>query len=290
MSLQRISGALSGERPMDRDTMRELVRELNVHRVMIAPSQTNPEVTLDLVRAAKAAGVRVSIVPQVFDVVGNSVVFDDLHGMTVLGVREFELSRSSHAIKRGFDLLGAVVMLLAVAPVMALIAFAIKLDSRGPVLFRQERVGKAAHRFRICKFRTMVPDAEERKADLMVMNEARGLFKIEKDPRITRVGRLLRKTSLDELPQLFNVLIGQMSLVGPRPLICAEDEAIKGYDRRRLRLTPGMTGHWQIMGSARVPMHEMVKVDYVYVTTWSLFADIKILVRTIPYMLARKGM
>jgi exopolysaccharide biosynthesis polyprenyl glycosylphosphotransferase len=290
MSLQRASGALSGERAMDRDTMRELVRELNVHRVMIAPSQTNPEVTLDLVRAAKAAGVRVSIVPQVFDVVGNSVVFDDLHGMTVLGVREFALSRSSHAIKRGFDLLGAAVMLLAATPVMALIALAIKLDSRGPVLFRQERVGKAAHRFRISKFRTMVPDAEERKADLMVMNEASGLFKIEKDPRITRVGRVLRKTSLDELPQLFNVLMGQMSLVGPRPLIGSEDEAIKGYDRRRLRLTPGMTGHWQIMGSARVPMHEMVKVDYVYVTTWSLFSDIKILLRTIPYMLARKGM
>jgi exopolysaccharide biosynthesis polyprenyl glycosylphosphotransferase len=290
MSLQRASGALSGERAMDRDTMRELVRELNVHRVMIAPSQTNPEVTLDLVRAAKAAGVRVSIVPQVFDVVGNSVVFDDLYGMTVLGVREFALSRSSHAIKRGFDLLGAAVMLLAATPAMALIALAIKLDSRGPVLFRQERVGKAAHRFRISKFRTMVPDAEERKADLMVMNEASGLFKIEKDPRITRVGRVLRKTSLDELPQLFNVLMGQMSLVGPRPLIGSEDEAIKGYDRRRLRLTPGMTGHWQIMGSARVPMHEMVKVDYVYVTTWSLFSDIKILLRTIPYMLARKGM
>jgi exopolysaccharide biosynthesis polyprenyl glycosylphosphotransferase len=266
------------------------LRQVNVHRVMIAPSQTNPEVTLDLVRAVKAAGVRVSIVPQIFDVVGNSVVFDDLHGMTVLGVREFALSRSSHAVKRGFDLLGAAVMLLAAAPAMAVIALAIKLDSPGPVLFRQERVGKAGRRFRISKFRTMVPDAEERKADLMVMNEGRGLFKIEKDPRMTRVGRILRKTSLDELPQLFNVFVGEMSLVGPRPLINSEDETITGYDRRRLRLTPGMTGHWQIMGSARVPMHEMVKIDYVYVTTWSIFEDIKILVRTIPYMLARKGM
>ncbi|MEA2885559.1 MAG: hypothetical protein QOH32_4875 [Bradyrhizobium sp.] len=290
MSLQRVSGLSSEERSVDRDTMRELLRQVNVHRVMIAPSQTNPEVTLDLVRAVKAAGVRVSIVPQIFDVVGNSVVFDDLHGMTVLGVREFALSRSSHAVKRGFDLLGAAVMLLAAAPAMAVIALAIKLDSPGPVLFRQERVGKAGRRFRISKFRTMVPDAEERKADLMVMNEGRGLFKIEKDPRMTRVGRILRKTSLDELPQLFNVFVGEMSLVGPRPLINSEDETITGYDRRRLRLTPGMTGHWQIMGSARVPMHEMVKIDYVYVTTWSIFEDIKILVRTIPYMLARKGM
>jgi exopolysaccharide biosynthesis polyprenyl glycosylphosphotransferase len=290
MSLQRVAGPASEERAMDRDTMRELVRDMNVHRVMIAPSQTNPQVTLDLVRAAKAAGVRVSIVPQVFDVVGNSVVFDDLHGLTVLGVREFELSRSSHAVKRAFDLIGAGLMLLSAAPPMAIIAIAIKLDTRGPVLFRQERVGRAGRRFRICKFRTMVTDAEERKADLMLMNEANGLFKIEKDPRITRVGRLLRKTSLDELPQLFNVLLGQMSLVGPRPLITSEDETITGYDRRRLRLTPGMTGHWQIMGSARIPMREMVKIDYIYVTTWSIFEDIKILVRTVPYMLARKGM
>jgi exopolysaccharide biosynthesis polyprenyl glycosylphosphotransferase len=290
LSLQRVSSFSSEERAVDQDTLRELVREMNVHRVMIAPSQTDPQVTLDLVRAAKAVGVRVSIVPHVFDVVGNSVVFDDLQGMTVLGVREFALSRSSHAIKRGFDLLGASIMLLAAAPFMVVFAIAIKLDSAGPVLFRQERVGKAARRFHISKFRTMVPDAEERKAELMAMNEANGLFKIEKDPRITRVGRFLRKTSLDELPQLFNVLTGEMSLVGPRPLICSEDETITGYDRRRLRLTPGMTGHWQIMDSSRVPMHEMVKIDYVYVTTWSLFEDFKILVRTIPYMLKRKGM
>jgi exopolysaccharide biosynthesis polyprenyl glycosylphosphotransferase len=290
LSLQRVSGFSSEERSVDRDTMRALVHDLHVHRVMIAPSQTNPQVTLDLVRAAKAAGVRVSIVPQIFDVVGNSVVFDDLHGMTVLGVREFALSRSSHAVKRGFDLFGALGMLLLMSPVMAVIALAIKLDSRGPVFFRQERVGKAGRRFQIFKFRTMVPDAEARKADLMVMNEANGLFKIKGDPRITRVGQLLRKSSLDELPQLFNVVRGEMSLVGPRPLIGAEDETITGYDRRRLRLTPGMTGHWQIMGSSRIPMHEMVKVDYVYVTTWSLFKDLTILVRTIPYMLARRGM
>jgi exopolysaccharide biosynthesis polyprenyl glycosylphosphotransferase len=288
MPLQRMTN--SEERAIDRDTMRELARDLDVDRVMIAPSQANPQVTVDLIRAAKAAGVRVSIVPHVFDVVGNSVVFDDLHGMTVLGVREFALSRSSHTLKRSFDLLGAGILLLAAAPVMALIAAAVKLDSRGPVLFQQERVGKAGRRFRIFKFRTMVPDAEERKAELMMHNEAGGLFKIDGDPRITRVGRLLRKTSLDELPQLFNVMRGEMSLVGPRPLILSEDQTITGYDRRRLRLTPGMTGHWQIMGSTRVPMHEMLKIDYVYVTTWSLFNDMKILVRTIPYMIARKGM
>lgn len=291
LSLQRVSDFSTEERPVDRDTMRELIRELDVHRVLISPSQSNPETTIDIIRAAKAAGARVSIVPQIFDVVGSSVVFDDLGGLIVLGVREFELSRSSHAVKRGFDLLGASLMLLVAAPVMAFIVMLIKVDSRGPVLFRQERVGKAGRRFRICKFRTMVADAEERKAELEDLNEADGvLFKIADDPRITRVGRWLRRTSLDELPQLFNVVWGEMSLVGPRPLIVDEDEAITGYDRRRLRLTPGMTGHWQIMGSSRVPLHEMVKIDYVYVTTWSLFEDFKILVRTVPYMLARRGL
>jgi lipopolysaccharide/colanic/teichoic acid biosynthesis glycosyltransferase len=235
--------------------------------------------------------VRVSLLPRVLDVVGSSVVFDQLDGLTLLGVRRFGLTRSSLFVKRAFDLCGASVMLLASAPAMALIALAVKLDSRGPVLFRQTRVGRDGRRFRICKFRTMGVDAEERKAGLRDANEvAGGLFKIAEDPRVTRVGRLLRRTSLDELPQLFNVIAGDMSLVGPRPLILDEDVQITGWDRRRLHLTPGMTGQWQIAGSARVPMHEMVKIDYLYVAGWSLWSDAKLLARTVPYMLARRGM
>jgi exopolysaccharide biosynthesis polyprenyl glycosylphosphotransferase len=292
LSLQRVSNFSSEERPLDEATLSTLVRELDVHRVVVVPSQTSPQVTLEVIRTVKALGVRVSIVPHVFDVVGNSVVFDDVCGMTLLGVREFELARSSRAVKRGFDLLGASLGLLAISPLLIAFAVAIKLDSRGPVFFRQERVGRGGRRFGIFKFRTMVADAEARKAELIERNEAgrNGFFKIADDPRITRVGRILRTTSLDELPQLLNVLRGEMSLVGPRPLIGAEDSTITGYDRRRLRLTPGMTGHWQIMGSARVPMHEMVKIDYIYVTTWSLFEDLKILIRTVPYMLARRSM
>jgi exopolysaccharide biosynthesis polyprenyl glycosylphosphotransferase len=290
MSLQRVSDFSADERPVDQDTLGLLIRDLDAHRVLVVPSQTNPQVTLDLIRTVKALGVRVSIVPQIFDVVGHSVVFDDLGGMTLLGVREFALSRSSRFVKRAFDLTGALMGLVVAGPVLVALAALIKLDSRGPVFFRQERVGRDGRVFRIFKFRTMVPDAEARKAELMGSNEASGLFKMADDPRITRVGRLLRKSSLDELPQLLNVARGEMSLVGPRPLIHSEDETITGYDRGRLHLTPGMTGHWQIMGSARVPMHEMVKIDYLYVTTWSLFEDIKILVRTVPYMLARRGM
>jgi lipopolysaccharide/colanic/teichoic acid biosynthesis glycosyltransferase len=177
-----------------------------------------------------------------------------------------------------------------ISPFLAIVAIAIKLDSRGPVFFRQLRIGRDGRPFEMIKFRTMVDGADQRKHELHHLNEAVGLFKITHDPRITRVGRLLRKTSLDELPQLFNVVRGDMSLVGPRPLVAEEDRRIRGWHRHRLQLTPGMTGHWQILGSARIPLDEMVRIDYLYVTNWSLWNDVKILLRTVPYVLARRGM
>ena len=141
------------------------------------------------------------------------------------------------------------------------------------------------------KFRSMVADAERIKDELREHNEADGgLFKITDDPRITRVGRFLRKTSLDELPQLLNVVRGDMSLVGPRPLVPDEDALIEGWQRRRLAVRPGMTGLWQIFGSSRIPMHEMVKIDYLYGANWSIWLDLKILLRTVPYVIRRRGM
>ena len=139
------------------------------------------------------------------------------------------------------------------------------------------------------KFRSMVADADGRKADLLHLNETEGLFKIAEDPRITRVGRSLRRASLDELPQLFNVWRGEMSLVGPRPLVLDEDAQVRGLDRARLHLTPGMTGPWQVLGSTRVPMREMVVIDYLYAANWSLWSDMKILLRTIPHMVSGRG-
>ena len=140
------------------------------------------------------------------------------------------------------------------------------------------------------KFRTMVDEADELKTALRPLNEAQGLFKLAEDPRTTRVGRLLRRTSLDELPQLFNVLRGDMSLVGPRPLVLDEDQLVHGWGRGRLDVAPGMTGLWQIFGSSRIPLEEMVKIDYLYVANWSLWLDVKILLRTVPYVLSARGL
>jgi exopolysaccharide biosynthesis polyprenyl glycosylphosphotransferase len=271
--------------------IRDLTRTLDVHRAIIAPRSVDGGEMLNLVRTLKAVGVRVSVLPRLLEVVGSSVEFDDLHGVTVMGVRRFELTRSSALFKRVFDLLGALVGLLAVSPLLVVIAVAIKLDSRGPVFFRQQRVGRHGQRFRMLKFRTMVPDAEALKDSLRDRNEAKeGLFKIAADPRITRVGRLLRASALDELPQLWNIVAGEMSLVGPRPLVLDEDQRIEGWHRRRLELMPGMTGPWQILGPARVPLKEMVAIDYLYVANWSLWTDIKILLRTVPHVLGRHGL
>jgi exopolysaccharide biosynthesis polyprenyl glycosylphosphotransferase len=278
-------GALADPRDLS-----ALVRHLDVHRLVLAP-RNESDTLLDTVRTAKAAGVTVSVLPRLFEVIGSSAEFDELDGMRVLGVRRFGLSRSSRIVKRAFDLLGAGVLLIVLGPVLLAIALAIRLDSRGPVFFRQVRVGHHDRRFRIFKFRTMVHDAEARKSELQDRNEgADGFFKIARDPRITRVGGLLRKTSLDELPQLLNVLSGDMSLVGPRPLIPEEDGLLEGWRRRRLHLKPGMTGPWQILGSSRIPLREMVNIDYLYVANWSLWEDLKILLRTIPCVVSRRGL
>lgn len=271
--------------------LHHLIEDLDVHRVIIEPSESLPQITLDFVREAKATSVRVSILPRILEVVGSAIEVDDVNGLTLLGVRRFGLSRTSTVLKRSLDVTGATLGLIATAPFLALAAILIKLDSPGSVFFRQHRVGREGQPFEMLKFRTMVADAEGQRSALQDSNEAGvGLFKMTDDPRITRVGDWLRRTSLDELPQLFNVLRGEMSLVGPRPLLADEDAQIIGLDRRRLQLTPGMTGHWQIAGSSRVPLSEMAKLDYLYVSGWSLWTDGKILLRTIPYMFARRGM
>ena len=267
------------------DGVRRLVDELRVDRIIIAPALNEPAGVTELIRLAKSAGVQVSLLPRMLDVVGSAVEFEDIDGMMMLGVRPFGLSRSSRLLKRVFDLVATSIGLVAAGPVLAIIAAAVRLDSRGPIFFRQVRVGRDGQTFRIFKFRSMVVNAEEQKEQLRALSEVGdGMFKISRDPRVTRVGAFLRRTSLDELPQLFNVLKGDMSLVGPRPLVTDEDVLVRGLDRSRLHLTPGMTGPWQVLGS-RVPMQEMVGLDYLYVSNWSLWLDLKLLMQTARHVL-----
>ena len=188
--------------------LRQIVCELQIHRIIVAPATADAEGVVELIRIAKAAGVRVSVLPRMLEAVGSSVQFEDVDGLTMLGVRPFGLSRSSRALKRGFDLIWTSIGVLALAPVMAAIALAIRIESKGPIFFRQIRVGRDGRHFHILKFRSMVVDADAQKDRLRDLNEVGdGMFKISRDPRVTRVGGLLRRTSLDELPQLFNVLL-----------------------------------------------------------------------------------
>jgi exopolysaccharide biosynthesis polyprenyl glycosylphosphotransferase len=274
------------------DSLASLLVEHEIDRALIAPGWEDSHLRmLDVVRIVKRLGVRASVLPRLFEVVGSAYEIDEVEGATLLGVRRHGLTRSSWFIKRSFDLVVGSLLLVLLAPLMALISLAVKLDSRGPVFFRQRRVGREDQVFEIFKFRTMVDGAHAQREDLAHRNEAGGgLFKIEDDPRITRVGRFLRRTSLDELPQLFNVLSADMSLVGPRPLVLDEDRLIEGHQRHRLLVPPGVTGLWQIFGSARIPLNEMVKIDYLYGANWSLWMDIKILLRTVPVAVGRRGL
>jgi exopolysaccharide biosynthesis polyprenyl glycosylphosphotransferase len=268
-----------------------LLTEQRVERAIIAPRGAVSDDLLNTIRRLKSLGVRVSVLPRLFEVVGSSVERDDVDGITLLGMRRYGLSRSSRIIKRGLDVAGAGLGVVVLAPLLATIAIAIKLDSPGPVLFRQRRMGRDEVPFEMRKFRTMVDGAEVQRSALAARNEAAGgLFKIKDDPRITRVGKVLRRTSLDELPQLFNVLRGDMALVGPRPLVLDEDCQIEGWRRSRLQLPPGMTGPWQVFGSARIPLNEMVKIDYLYGANWSLWLDVKMLLRTVSFVFERRGL
>lgn len=277
------------KRSLTFDDLAGVVSELDVHRVFLIPTSADSELMLEAVRRTTAIGVKVSIVPRLLEVVGSAVEFDTIGGVTVLGVRQPGLTRSSVAVKRCMDIVGATIGLVLVSPVLAAAAIAIKLDSPGPVFFRQLRVGRDGRVFKMTKFRSMIDGAEVQRKALEALNETDGLFKITADPRVTRVGRFLRRTSLDELPQLLNVLTGDMSLVGPRPLVVDEDRLVEGHHRDRLRLAPGMTGPWQVLGPTRPPLSEMVKTDYLYATSWSLWTDIKILLRTLSHVTSRRG-
>jgi exopolysaccharide biosynthesis polyprenyl glycosylphosphotransferase len=270
-----------------------IVRVLDIERVIVAFSNDSHEETLELLRTIKDLEVQIDIVPRLFEFVGPGVEIHTVEGLPLLGLPPLRLSRSSRLLKRATDLALTIPALVVLAPFFALFALMIKVDSPGPVFFRQARIGAAGRTFRIFKFRSMHADAEKRKHEVAHLNRhlASGgdprMFKIVDDPRVTRVGRLLRRFALDELPQLLNVLLGEMSLVGPRPLILDEDQHVQRWARQRLNLKPGVTGPWQVLGRSDIPFAEMVRLDYLYVTRWSLMGDLRLIALTIPALCRR---
>jgi exopolysaccharide biosynthesis polyprenyl glycosylphosphotransferase len=261
----------------------------HVDRVVIAGSNGELADIEDLIRRTAELEVRISVLPIVVDVLGPSIQVDDIEGVTVLGINPPTLTRSSRVLKRTMDMTIGTIALVAALPGMLLIALLIRASSAGPVLYSQERVGRGGKRFRIRKFRTMVIDADERVAELRASSAHPVWLLLEHDPRVTQIGLLLRHWSLDELPQLWNVIRGDMSLVGPRPMLPEIDEHILGWQRRRLDLTPGLTGFWQVLGRTNIPFEEMLKLDYLYVTNWSLWQDVRLLLRTVPAVLRQRG-
>jgi len=263
---------------------------LRVERAVIAFGEMTHEHLIEVIRAARRLGIRISVVPRLFEAIGHAVELDDIEGMTLLGLRSLQRTRSSLALKRVIDIVLSATALIMVSPLLLIIALGIKLSSRGSVLFSHARVGRGGHDFRMIKFRTMYEGADGLKRGLAHLNEAEGpMFKIADDPRVTPFGRLLRRTSLDELPQLYNVLRGQMSLVGPRPLIPSESAHVLGRHRDRLRITPGLTGPWQVLGRTAIPFEDMVRLDFLYVAEWSLWSDIKLMLRTAPLVVFGRG-
>jgi exopolysaccharide biosynthesis polyprenyl glycosylphosphotransferase len=274
------------------DQLDQVLDEREVDRVIIAFSRASHQQLLSCIRVCRDHRVAVDVVPRLFELLDGAQSLNQIGGLPLLSIGAPPLSRASRVAKRGLDIAISSLLLIALSPVLIAIAIAIKLDSRGSVLFHQVRAGRGQTEFELIKFRSMYEDAEQRKKEFEEANEATDgvMFKIKRDPRITRVGAFLRRTSLDELPQLVNVLRGEMSLVGPRPLILKEARhAAQTWHARRLDLRPGITGLWQVSGRSDLPFQEMVRFDYQYVSGWSLARDVEILLATIPVVLSGRG-
>ena len=244
----------------------------------------------NLVQQCEELSVEYRVAPDLYQLSFDRVDILQISGVPLIGLKELSLRGWNLAFKRAIDVATVALTAPITLPLCFVLALLIRLDSHGSPIFAQARVGKGGKPFRCYKFRTMVLDAEERKAELASLNEADGpLFKIRNDPRITRVGRFLRRTSLDELPQLCNVLLGNMSLVGPRPALPDEVAAYEPWHRRRLEVTPGITGLWQVLGRSNTSWDEMVRLDIYYAENWTPMMDLRILLQTIPAVLAGRG-
>ncbi|MCB9718984.1 MAG: sugar transferase [Myxococcales bacterium] len=275
--------------------LRELDKILDaqpIDEVVFAVPDEPPETFEEALRHCEERGVEVLLtmppdVPRAGKIeVAKVSGFD----VPMIGMRRTPTSQGRLLLKRLLDLTGAVFGLLVLSPLMLVVAIIIRVDDPGPIFFSQVRSGRNGRKFRMHKFRSMVVDAEKLKAKLMAHNEMDGpVFKIKHDPRITKIGRFIRKTSIDELPQLFNVLVGEMSLVGPRPPLPSEVAQYKPWQRRRLSVKPGITGPWQVSGRNEISFEQWMEMDLAYIDNWSLWLDIKIILMTVPVVLLKKG-
>lgn len=272
------------------DNLTALLEYETVDEVIITlPWQYHRKI-MSIMAQCERKNIRTRIVPDLFQITLNRMQIEEIAGVPMISIKEVGISGLNQFIKRTIDIGFAAFSLVVFAPVMGLVALMIKLESPGPVLFPQVRVGKNGRRFILFKFRSMVEDAEALKEKLADLNEADGpLFKIKDDPRHTRLGKWLRKWSLDELPQLYNILRGDMSLVGPRPPIPTEVEQYKEWHKRRLEVSPGLTGLWQVSGRSALTFDEMALLDIYYIENWSLGLDAKILLQTVPRVILGHG-
>ena len=272
------------------DQIPALIAAHKIDEVVVAlPWQAHRRI-LQVVRACESGSVQVRIVPDLFQLSLSQMVVESLDGIPLIGVVEPHLAAWEKVAKRAMDLIGASLVLVLLSPLFAALALAVRLDSPGPAIFRQERVGRGGKTFTCFKFRTMVQDAEAQLDTLRDRNDADGpLFKIRDDPRCTRVGKFLRHFSLDELPQFWNVIRGEMSLIGPRPAIPSEVAQYEPWQRRRLDVAPGISGMWQVSGRSDVGFEEMVLLDIYYIENWSPLLDLRIMLKTIPVVLLGKG-
>ncbi len=267
-----------------------LVKELAIDEVIITLPWMYHRKIVSIVAQCEREKVRVHIVPDIFQMTLSHLDVEDLGGIPMIGVREISISGSQRLFKRAMDVVLSLVGVVFLAPFFLLVSLIIRFNSPGSAIFRQIRVGKEERLFTCYKFRSMYQGADEEKEKLLDQNEVDGpAFKIRSDPRITSVGRLLRRTSLDELPQLFNVLMGHMSLVGPRPALPSEVQRYQPWHKRRLEVAPGITGLWQVSGRSELTFDEMVLLDLYYIENWSPLLDLQILLRTLPKVLLGEG-
>ena len=271
--------------------LRSIVEHYGISRVIIAFSRTPHPLLLGVIHECQEMKVDVSIIPRLFEVLSHRVEIEDVEGLPILSLPRYSRhGRLSRLSKRLVDLLVASIATVLLSPILMVTSIAIKLDSKGPVFYKQERMGKNHKSFMMYKFRSMRVDAESQREELSLQNETTGpIFKMKKDPRITRVGGVIRRLSIDELPQLINVFRGEMSLVGPRPLPVKEARECLGTADMRHLVQPGITGLWQILGRSDIPYEEMVQLDYLYVTNWTPRWDFKIMVRTLLAIVRKRG-